>query len=68
MKSMDDVKDDMSKLYDEVRAGSVELKHADTLANIAGKYLKAEQLQLAREIFVHDKTRLPREQPKLAAV
>lgn len=64
MKSMEDIKQDMSTLYDEVRAGTVELKHADTLANITGKYLKAEQLQLAREIFVNEKTKLP----KLAAV
>ena len=55
MKSMDDVKEDMSILYDEVKAGTTDIKVADTLANIAGKVLKAEQLQLAREIFVEDK-------------
>ena len=54
MKSMEDVKQDMSVLYDEVRGGSTDLKTASELANIAGKYLKAEQLQLAREIFVED--------------
>ena len=52
MKSMDDVKRDMSVLYEEVRGGKTDLKTASELANIAGKYLKAEQLQLAREIFV----------------
>ncbi|MEO6710809.1 MAG: hypothetical protein ABI054_06095 [Planctomycetota bacterium] len=52
MKTLDDVKADMSRLYDEVNAGSAELKTAAELANIAGKYLKAEQLQLAREIFL----------------
>lgn len=52
MKSLVDVKKDMSDLYEEVRTGKTELKTASELANIAGKYLKAEQLELAREIFV----------------
>lgn len=51
MKSLNDVKTEMSTLYDEVRAGKTDVKTASELANICGKYLKAEQLQLAREIF-----------------
>jgi hypothetical protein len=51
MKTLDDVKADMSDLYEELRAGKVEIKQAAELANITGKYLKAEQLMLAREIF-----------------
>jgi hypothetical protein len=51
MKSLSDIKQDMSELYDQVRDGTTELKTASELANIAGKYLKAEQLNLAREIF-----------------
>jgi hypothetical protein len=51
MKTLDDIKQDMSALYDQVRDGTTELKTASELANIAGKYLKAEQLNLAREIF-----------------
>lgn len=58
MKTMDDVKADMSDLYEAVRTGQTELHTADSLANIAGKFLKAEQLQLAREIFVEEKQRL----------
>jgi len=58
MKSMNDIKSDMSVLYDELRSGSVELKTAAELANIAGKYLKAEQLELAREIFMSNKQSL----------
>lgn len=58
MKTMNDIKKDMSVLYEEVRSGSTDLKTASELANIAGKYLKAEQLQLAREIFVDDKKKL----------
>lgn len=50
-KTLDDVKADMSLLYEELRAGTVEIKQAAELANITGKYLKAEQLKLAREIF-----------------
>lgn len=41
----------MSTLFDAVRNGQTELKTASELANIAGKALKAEQLQLAREVF-----------------
>lgn len=50
-KSLDDIKSDMSELYEQLRSGTVEVKLAAELANITGKYLKAEQLQLAREIF-----------------
>ena len=52
MKTLNDIKSDMSTLYDELRAGTVELKTASELANIAGKYLKAEQLDLATAIFL----------------
>lgn len=52
MKTLDDIKLDMSELYEGVNGGTTELKKAAELANIAGKYLKAEQLQLAREIFL----------------
>lgn len=51
MKTLTDVQQDMSDLYEAVKDDSVELKKAGELANIAGKYLKAEQLKLAREIF-----------------
>ncbi len=52
IESLDGIKTAMGKLYAEVRDGTTELKTAAELANIAGKYLKAEQLQLAREIFM----------------
>lgn len=51
MNSLDDVQAKMSALYDQVESGAVELKLADSLANIAGKYLKAEQLKFAKEVF-----------------
>jgi hypothetical protein len=52
MKTLNDIRGDMSSLYDSLLAGKVELKLAAELANIAGKSLKAEQLQLSREIFL----------------
>ena len=55
MKTLSDIKQDMSDLYEQVRAGQVDLKTAGELANISGKFLKAEQLQLAREIFLSNK-------------
>lgn len=57
MKSLDDVKTNMSDLYEEVRNGKTELKIASELANIAGKYLKAEQLILAKAIFGAERNR-----------
>lgn len=56
MKSLDDVKRNMGILYEEVRGNTTDLKTAAELANIAGKYLKAEQLQLARDVFLNEKT------------
>jgi hypothetical protein len=55
MKTLSDIKQDMSDLYDQVRAGQVDIKTAGELANISGKFLKAEQLELAREIFLSNK-------------
>jgi hypothetical protein len=51
MKSLDEVQEKMAALYEQVESGAVERKVADSLANIAGKYLKAEQLKFAREVF-----------------
>jgi hypothetical protein len=51
MNNLDDVQQKMSDLYAAVESGAMELKQADSLANIAGKYLKAEQLKLAKEVF-----------------
>ncbi len=52
MKTLDQIQNDMSELYERLKAGEVQREDAAELANIAGKYLKAEQLKLAREIFV----------------
>ena len=55
MKTLNNIKTDLSALYDELQSGQIELKTASELANIAGKLLKAEQLDLAREVFLHGK-------------
>jgi hypothetical protein len=55
MKTLHDIKQDMSELYDQVKLGQVDLKTAGELANISGKFLKAEQLELARDIFMNNK-------------
>lgn len=54
-KTLEDVKADMSDLYEQVKGGEADLKLASELANITGKFLKAEQLKLAREVFEHNK-------------
>ena len=38
---------DLSKLYEEIRSGGIDLKMASELNNTAGKILKAHQVQLA---------------------
>lgn len=70
MKSLADVREDMSVLYDEVLKGNTELKTADTLANISGKIIKAYQLELARDIFLdgrHHATQMP-QMPQMPGV
>ena len=53
MKTLTDIKQDMSDLYEAVKAGSIDLKTASELANISGKFLKAEQLELATAVFLN---------------
>lgn len=58
MKLILDVEAEMSALYDAVRAGTVDLETARELSNIAGRYLRAVQLKLAREAFAADNEKL----------
>jgi len=58
MKTLDDIKQDMSVLYDRLNNDDIEIKQAAELANICGKFLKAEQLQLARDIFIANSSNL----------
>jgi len=51
-KTVADIKCDMSELYEQLKNREVDIKVAAELANITGKFLKAEQLELAREIFL----------------
>lgn len=53
MKTLTDIKQDMSDLYEAVKAGTVDIKTASELANISGKFLKAEQLELATAVFLN---------------
>lgn len=46
MKNIARLSQDLSKLYEEIRAGSIDLKMASELNNTAGKILKAHQVQL----------------------
>jgi len=52
MKTPRDIQNDMSKLYDELKKREIDIEIASELANIAGKFLKAESLIFAREVFV----------------
>jgi hypothetical protein len=57
MKNLQDIKRDMSELYEQLKSGQVDLKTAGELANISGKFLKAEQLELARDIFLNNQSK-----------
>jgi len=57
MKTLIDIKQDMSELYDALKAGEIDIKIAGELANISGKFLKAEQLELAKDIFMSNRSR-----------
>ena len=57
MKTLIDIKQDMSELYDALKAGEVDIKIAGELANISGKFLKAEQLELAKDIFMSNRSK-----------
>lgn len=59
-KTLDDIQRDMSELYESTKTQKTELKMAAELSNITGKYLKAEQLKLAREIFLSGRGRVIR--------
>jgi len=58
-KSLNDVMADMSQLYEAVKTGDVDVKLASELANITGKYLKAVQLDFAKEVFASNKMSQP---------
>lgn len=58
MKTLIDIKQDMSELYEAVKAGTIDLKTASELANISGKFLKAEQLELATAVFLNSPSTL----------
>ena len=57
MKTLTDIKQDMSELYDALKAGEIDIKIAGELANLSGKFLKAEQLELAKDIFMSNRSR-----------
>lgn len=64
---LDEVTTNMRSLYKEVYSGEMDLKKADSLANIAGKALKSEQLKLGREMFISEKfIRAPKKQEQLS--
>lgn len=46
-KTLDDIEADMTELYEQLKNDQVKVKVASELANIAGKFLKANQLRLA---------------------
>ena len=52
---LSEVERDMKALYDRMVKKLLERADGDSLANVAGKRLKAVQLDLAEDIFTNDK-------------
>lgn len=51
-KTLADVMADMSDLYEQVKSGDCDLRVASELSNITGKYLKAVQLDFAKDLWL----------------
>lgn len=49
--NLSDVKAELSKVYDRLDSGQMEIKDADSRANVLGKYIKADALEFAKEVF-----------------
>ena len=59
-KTLDDLNLDLSRLYDGLNKGTVDLKTAQELANIGGKLFKIQALKWAKEVFAADPRTAPR--------
>jgi len=57
MKSLDDIGADLSEVFDQLRAGTMDRVEAEALFNGGGKIIKVHQLKLAKEIFTATKGR-----------
>ena len=55
MKTLQDIKQDMGDLYEQLKNNTIDVKSASEIANVAGKFLKAEQLILARDVFLNNR-------------
>ncbi len=55
MKTLQDIKQDMGDLYEQLKNNTIDVKSASEMANVAGKFLKAEQLILARDVFLNNR-------------
>ena len=53
-KTRNDVMQDMSELYEDLKNERIKHEAAAELANIAGKYLKADSLNLAWAMFNYE--------------
>lgn len=46
MKTISDVRDQLSEIFNELRGGEIKPNEADSLANIAGKMIASAKVQL----------------------
>ena len=46
MKNVSELRDHLSEVFDELRAGDIEAKNASELANLAGKMINSAKVQL----------------------
>lgn len=59
MKTATQLRHDLAQVFDELRAGSIETKHASELANIAGKMISSAKAQLEYYELVGERPAIP---------
>lgn len=59
MKSITNLTDNLSELFDNIKADAIDLKKASELNNTAGKLLKAYQVQLAYHAMRNEAPNIP---------
>jgi len=59
MKTATQLRNDLAKVFDELRAGAIDTKHASELANIAGKMISSAKAQLEYYELTGDKPVIP---------
>jgi len=59
MKNIVELRDDLLKVYGELRDGTLGLDEAKQAANVAGKIMSSANVQMSYNKMIQSKTRIP---------